>query len=210
MNKTYMWYLAELLLLFIGIPLIFYFELLPIPKLVALVMVAIGCILVLKFDSSYDLWTMFTWPGGRSPWIPIILKTTAVFIVIFLLVMVYQPDSLFSMPKEEPRVWALILLMYPLLSVIPQELIYRVYFFHRYKKIINGEGQLVWLSAFSFSFLHIVYDNWWAAALSFAGGLIFAQTYIRSRSLLWVSLEHVIYGYLIFTIGMGDYFYESM
>lgn len=210
MNKTHIWYLFELLLIFIGIPLAYYLDWLPVPKIVALLVVAAGCILVLKFDSAYDLNNLLAWPKMHFNWKTILLRSSVVAAVIFSLVMISQPDALFSLPKELPWVWSFVMLLYPVLSVIPQEVIYRVFFFERYRSVFKKDKQLVMVSAFSFAFLHIVYDNWWAVTLSFLGGLILSWTYQKSRSLWWVSLEHAIYGCLIFTIGMGNYFYESL
>ena len=41
------------------------------------------------------------------------------------------------------------------------------------------------------------------------GGWLFARRYQRTRSLLTVSVEHALYGVLIFTIGLGDLFYHA-
>ena len=59
----------------------------------------------------------------------------------------------------------------------------------------------------SFAFLHIVYDNVWAIALTLAGGVMFARTYHQKRSLYWVSIEHALYG-AEFTVGLANFFYE--
>jgi membrane protease YdiL (CAAX protease family) len=67
----------------------------------------------------------------------------------------------------------------------------------------------VLLSATAFAFVHIIYDNWWAVGLSFIAGLLFGTTYERTQSLFWVTVEHTIYGSLVFTLGMGNYFYEA-
>ncbi len=41
------------------------------------------------------------------------------------------------------------------------------------------------------------------------GGWLFADTYRQSRSLWLVCLEHALYGDLIFTIGLGTFFYHG-
>ncbi|NIR70804.1 MAG: hypothetical protein GWN62_33160 [Aliifodinibius sp.] len=65
------------------------------------------------------------------------------------------------------------------------------------------------MSALVFSFLHMVYGNWIAIGLSFGGGILFGLTYKRTQSLFWVTAEHVLYGWLVFTLGLGNYFYEG-
>jgi membrane protease YdiL (CAAX protease family) len=103
-----------------------------------------------------------------------------------------------------------VMLLYPLLSALPQELIYRAFFFQRYDRLFPSEQWLGITSAIAFSALHIIYDNWWAVGLSLIGGFIFVETYRKSKSLYWVSLEHAIYGCLVFTIGMGHFFYDAL
>ena len=66
-----------------------------------------------------------------------------------------------------------------------------------------------WLLALNvaiFGFAHIVFGNLWAPILSAAGGLLFATTYLKSRSLICAAFEHALWGTLIFTIGLGPLF----
>lgn len=111
----------------------------------------------------------------------------------------------FSLPLNSPSDWLLLLIAYPILSVLPQELIFRSYFFHRYKRILPNKNNRVLLSALVFALAHCVYDNWIAVALSFVGGLLFSYTYAHSRSLAVCVLEHSLWGLWMFTIGVGQY-----
>jgi hypothetical protein len=45
--------------------------------------------------------------------------------------------------------------------------------------------------------------------LTFFGGYLFAYTYAKTRSLLLVSIEHALYGCLLYTIGLGRFFYTG-
>ena len=111
----------------------------------------------------------------------------------------------FALPLHSPLDWLMLLLAYPILSVLPQELIFRSYFFHRYKRILPSKNKRIILSAVVFALAHCVYDNWVAVALSFVGGLLFAYTYAHSRSLAVCVLEHSLWGLWMFTIGVGSY-----
>jgi membrane protease YdiL (CAAX protease family) len=64
-------------------------------------------------------------------------------------------------------------------------------------------------SAAAFAFLHIIFRNWIAVALTFAGGLLFAARYAETDSLFTSSFEHTLYGCWLFTIGLGQYFYHG-
>jgi len=62
-------------------------------------------------------------------------------------------------------------------------------------------------NAVLFAFAHILFRNWVAVIGSFVAGLLWATTYLKSRSLLVVSIEHALYGNFVFTLGIGYYFY---
>lgn len=206
-NKIYL--LIECTVIYIGMPLVFYFNLLPAPKLAALLAFAILCVLVLWFHKELDFGQLLQ-PPETARYKQLIWRILAAALTILLLVMLVQPSNLFGFPREQPVVWMVVILLYPLLSAMPQELIYREYFFQRYKALFTSDRVRAFASAVAFSFLHIVYDNVWAVGLSLAGGLLLADTYLKTRSLYWVSVEHALYGCLIFTIGMGNYFYEPL
>ena len=201
---------AEFTALYIGVPVLFYFDLVPLQKIVALLLVTMLCVLVLWFDRRHDFGRLFTMPDDADG--PVLkelaLKGTAVALGVYILAFRFHPDGLFAFPSREPVIWMVVMLLYPLLSALPQELIYRAFFFERYEPLFRNEQVLGYASAVAFAFLHIVYDNGWALALSLLGGLLFAHTYRRTRSLFWVSVEHALYGCIIFTVGLGRYFYE--
>jgi len=93
-----------------------------------------------------------------------------------------------------------------LLSVIPQEILYRVFFFHRYRELFPGKGLLLFASTVVFSFVHIIYLNLVAVALTLAGGYFFSKTYQETDSFLLTVIEHSIYGCFLFALGLGSAF----
>ena len=125
--------------------------------------------------------------------------------VIYLL----SPDLLFSLIKTNLLLWLLVIIFYPLLSVYPQELIYRSFFFHRYRSLIPNEKQMLLTNALLFGFMHIVFHNWIAVILTTIAGYYFAYLYLHSKSLLYVSIIHAIYGILVFSLGLGQFFYHG-
>ena len=199
----------EYLLIFIGMPVVFYFDLVPIRKVVALLIVTLLCVLVLWADSSYDLKKLFYRPTSQKETTRLLVNILIVGGSITGLVLLIHPSTFLDMPTETPQIWLIVMALYPLLSALPQELVYREFFYQRYEEIFPTKWALLLMSAASFSFLHVVYDNQWAILISFVGGVMFARTYQRTRSLWWVSVEHAIYGALIFTLGMRQYFYEG-
>jgi hypothetical protein len=118
------------------------------------------------------------------------------------------PQGFMVLPRHNPLLWLLICVLYPLLSVYPQEVIYRFLFFEHSAHVLPGV-KAPWLLALNvalFGFAHIVFGNVWAPVLSAAGGLLFASTYLKSRSVMCAAFEHALWGILIFTIGLGPLF----
>ena len=135
----------------------------------------------------------------------------AIFLVLLgLAVRFFAPDLLFSFVKRAPWFWALVMLAYPLVSVYPQELLYRAFFFHRYQPLVRFwldpcSLPARWPSDSSTLFSEIGC----AVALCVAGGLLFAFTYQHSGSLLLTCIDHALFGNFIFTIGLGRFFYHG-
>jgi len=119
------------------------------------------------------------------------------------------PEKLFDFARREPLTWVLVMLLYPLVSVVVQEIIFRHFFYHRYRRFFKSTAYFILANAAVFSYAHIVFLNPVSLFFTFLGGIIFSITYLRSRSLLLVSLEHALYGDLIFTIGLGSFFYHG-
>jgi hypothetical protein len=120
------------------------------------------------------------------------------------------PGSYLGFPKRAPRLWLIIMVLYPLVSVVAQEVIYRVFFFHRYKPLFGDHALLmILLNGALFAFGHIMFRNSISIWVSLAGGLLFAWRYHRTGSFWAVFLEHSLYGNLIFTAGLGQFFFTG-
>jgi len=102
--------------------------------------------------------------------------------------------------------WIVILFVYSLLSVYPQELVYRAFFFQRYQSLFRNDKLFIFINAIIFSLGHLFFKNSLVIVLTFLGGLLFAFTFNKTKSTLLVSIEHAIYGCWLFTVGMGTMF----
>ncbi len=117
---------------------------------------------------------------------------------------VYASEDLFRVVLNQPLLWLGISLFYVLFSVIPQEVIYRHFFFARYQALVTNRAAFVLLNASLFSLAHLMFENLLVLALTFVGGILFALTYQRKRSLILVCLEHSLYGLWLYTLGLGQ------
>ena len=161
---------------------------------------------LLLLDRTFDRRELVRFPS-RGQWKPMLLRFTVCSIALALILALFEPHRLLELPRNRPGLWGIIMVAYPVLSVLPQELAFRSLFHHRYAQLFPTERQLIGASALAFGFAHIIMHNAWAVAFCTVGGIIFGRTYARTRSLPGVCIEHALYGCFIFTIGWGWYFY---
>jgi len=112
-------------------------------------------------------------------------------------------------PEEYPWLWVSIMVGYPLLSVWPQEVVFRAFLFHRYRGLFPSQRLQCLVSALTFGGAHAFIGDWVVVALCTAGGWMSARTYAKSLSVLASALEHALWGNALFTIGLGWYFYTG-
>ena len=96
--------------------------------------------------------------------------------------------------------------IYIVFSVIPQELIYRSFFVKRYRNFIKNKKVFIILNSILFSFAHIWFQSWVVLIFTFIGSLFFIDTYLKTRSIWLVILEHSLYGVWLYTVGYGALF----
>ena len=197
--------IAELICLFVLVPLAFYFDFIPLPKFVPLLIVFIYALVFLLRSKTFSR-KEFGLNGYRS-WPGLILRVVAATIVIVVFSYYLLPDKFLIMPREQPLMWAMIMIFYPVWSAFTQEVIYRTYFFHRYGAAIPNEKVLALVNGLLFGFLHIIFRNWVAVIGATLMGLLWAFSYLKHRSLLVVSIEHSIVGDMLYTFGLGYFFY---
>jgi membrane protease YdiL (CAAX protease family) len=202
--------ILELLVLYVGLPAALLARVVPRVPIVVLVVSTAGCLALLLHDPTFD--TVHLWNAqGALAFAPAVVVELGVFSALVVGAVAWGvPDHLFDLVRRAPRLWALVMVLYPLLSVYPQEVVYRAFFVHRYAVVLPDERARVVASAVLFAFGHVFFPRPWVAmSLTFLGGLLFAYHYEQSRSLLLVSVEHAVFGQLIFTVGLGRYFYAG-
>ena len=133
-----------------------------------------------------------------------LIKLIAIAIITSLYMWFVDKENLYVVILNKPLLWVMILFIYSFFSVYPQELIYRTFFFQRYKFLFKNERLFIFINAILFSLAHIFFKNALVMVLTFLGGILFAVTYKKTQSTLLVTIEHAIYGSWLFTVGMGD------
>ncbi len=215
----------ELLLLFVAGPLVMWaavhghlasFDLpflhgRPVPLFFALLPVLVVVLALLILDPTFRLRRELTRGFG---W-----RTTITIAAIFIFLgggVAYwvadnKPDWFLEFPTNRPNVYWKIMALYPMGSVVAQEIVYRTFYFHRYGPLF---GSWLWLgvvlNAALFGFCHIVVGSTFAIAATTAGGLLLATRYATTRSFWAVFIEHTLWGWLVFTVGLGRFFFTGV
>jgi membrane protease YdiL (CAAX protease family) len=196
--------IAELVVLFIGLPIIYLFDFLPgLWKMIPLLIFISYCLVILIKAEKLSAEDLKLKGVRKKDWIKLLIFPSLLFLLLFLLF----PDNILS-DYNNPKV-LLAIIAYPIFSSLPQEVIYRKFFYFRYSDLIRNKYLLIILNAVLFSFAHIYFQNYIALVLTLLGGLVFSLTYFKSKSLLFVSIEHSIYGLALLCSSMNQFFYKE-
>lgn len=205
-------YLAvEFVVLFVGLPILLFTKRHALDGMIAptLILLATGCTLLLWYDRAFDrtrLWNRARFKRRLGRAVSIFIPGAATVVVALG---IFRPDLLLTFPQVYPKVWIVIMVTYPFVSVYPQEVIFRAFLFHRYDAIFPKNWSKIVASGAAFGLAHIVFANWVAPLMTAASGVWFARTYSRTGSTLQVSIEHGLWGCFAFTIGLGWYVYSG-
>jgi uncharacterized protein len=199
----------EFVAFFVVPPLLIFLHIVPNLPIPYLLLAAVAGFLILRGNPALRSATLFSWRGILPQLLPVLWRDAILLILLGLAVRIFAPEFLFALVRRQPLFWALIMLLYPLLSVCPQEFLYRTFFFQRYQPLFGSGRGMIAASSLAFSFVHIIFGNWLAIGLCCLGGLLFSLTYQRSGSLLLASIDHALFGNFIFTIGLGQFFHHG-
>ena len=207
-RKILLW--AEFLLLFVGIPLLLAFGLSPRVMWTLLAGSFVLGLGLLALTPGVKLGELARGPLVGS-WRGLLGFVALTGGTVYLLTWSLLPGALWWMPTRMPDLWIMIMAFYPLLSALPQEAVFRVLFFRRYGDLFASRAVAVAVNGAVFALAHLFLWNWVALALTFAGGVLFSWAYLggRGRNFWYPVLLHAIAGWLIFTIGLGRFFYHG-
>lgn len=207
-RKLFIW--VEFVLLFFGIPLLIWLDRDFIHPSIIILPVLLFIFLVLRRTTDFRWKELFRWkiPGSM------LTRNALVLLACTLLTLGYvyffDRQNLFNLPRAHPWIFVAMCFFYPVVSAFGQEIIYRTFLFRRYSGIFPREWQFVLASGITFSFLHVVYYDPVSMILTFICGIYFARVYQLTRSVLFTSVLHGLFGIMIFGIGLGQYFWLDM
>ena len=207
--RRHAYLVLEFTAVFWGLPTAYVLGWIHLDRMVLLWILSAACLGVLLCDFRFEkrrFWKISLWKR----------QVLRIALVLFLAVSLFgmyvawqMPGLLFRLPREHPRLWALVLILYPTLSVYPQGIIYRAFLFHRYRTVFGDGWEMILVSALSFGYVHIVYMNPATVVLTLIGGLFFAKTYAETQSLMLSGIEHALYGSCLFTVGLWEILFSE-
>lgn len=198
---------AEFLTLYVILPAAYAAGIFHFPKIPMLAGVSLYCFLILRHNGGISFKREMNLSMLRPALPGLLFRAGLVALGTLAVTALFLPEHLFSFPSQRPSIWLMVMFLYPLLSAFPQEFIYRAFMAKRYKRLFGKRTLLV--SALAFGFLHIIYLNAVAVLLSVVAGLLFARVYRKTNSLTAATVEHALYGCIIFTVGLGKFFYSN-
>lgn len=208
-----LWLVGELCLLFIAAPLAMrqavHGE--HVPLFLALLPVLAIALVLLAADPTFRLRREFVRGFGGMTLLSILGLIVIAGGGVAYWVSETHPTWFLEFPRTRPDTYLRIMLLYPLASVAAQELVYRTFYFHRYGVLF---GASIWfgvlLNGLLFGFGHIVIGSPFAMVTTAITGLLLAVRYAFTRSYWAVFLEHTLWGWLVFTVGLGRYFFTGV
>jgi len=195
--------LIEFFIIFIVLPVSFA---IPYPVILKFILGIIGFVYViyvlLKIENNrFKIAPNLNW---KRFWAETSIKLLIIAILTSVFVWFTDRGMFFDVVINKPLLWLVILIVYSLFSVYPQELVYRTLYFQRYEQLFKSKKLFIFINAIVFSLAHTMFRNPLVHIITFLGGILFALTYYKTKSTLLVSIEHAIYGSWLFTVGMGN------
>lgn len=197
---------AEFFLLYLGVPMILAFALPPTAMFSVLGTAALVGLVLLHRTPGFE-WRDLV--AGRVPWRAVLVGTLISAAATVGLTLWLFPQNLFFLPRQVPGLWLMIMALYPLVSALPQELVFRPLFFRRYGRLFPQRDLALVVNATVFSLAHVMYRDPLVLALTFIGGWVFAWIYAVRGSFIGAVLLHALAGCLVFTSGLGVLFYSG-
>ncbi|MGD1927075.1 MAG: CPBP family intramembrane glutamic endopeptidase [Paracoccaceae bacterium] len=203
---------TEFLALFIGVPVLMavFFEFIQANRLL------FAAVWALAGVAAFLLWRTPGWSFRKllagpvlSEWRFVLAFSLLTGVTCTAFVFAINPDLFLIFPRFRPELWIFVIIAYPLLSAWPQEVIYRSLFFERYSSLFPGHWALIIANGAVFGFGHLFYMNWITISMTAVGGAVMGWAYLRHRSMPLAWLLHAIAGNVVFTMGLGQFFYSG-
>ncbi len=205
-SKTLLW--IEFVALFVGAPLLITatFGILPLLPIIAAF--AGLSLILLQFTPGWE-WRRLLRGPVFGEWRILLLYFAVTLALSLTIVFTLIPERFLELPTHRPDLWLTILVLYPIFSAFPQEIIFRTLFFERYGRLFPNPVVAIIANGVAFALGHLFFNSWVTIGMTGVGGAIMGWAYLRNRSIGLPWALHSIAGQIIFTVGLGVYFYHG-
>ncbi|MGF1501267.1 MAG: CPBP family intramembrane glutamic endopeptidase [Paracoccaceae bacterium] len=199
---------AEMLVLFVGVPVLMLVFFGHYPLFGALLFLAAIAAGLLQVTPGFSFGELLRGPllGEWRLILAFALLTAASTAALAIWLV---PWRFLAMPTERTGLWLMIMIAYPIASVLPQELIYRPLFFRRYGALWGGPALRVIANGALFAVGHLFYQNPVAILCTLGAGILIGAAYERTGSFPLAVVLHALAGQIMFTMGLGVFFYHG-
>ena len=199
---------CEFVALFVGAPLLITatFGALPLLPIIA-AFAGLSCIL-LQITPGWR-WKYLLRGPVLGEWRVLAIYSIVTLAVSLAIVFALIPHRFLELPTHRTALWLMIMVLYPVFSAFPQEIIFRTLFFERYGRLFPNAAIAIAMNGAAFALGHLFFDNWVTISMTGFGGAIMGWAYLRHRAIGLPWLLHSIAGQIIFTVGLGVYFYHG-
>ncbi len=205
-GRTRLW--VEFTAIYVASPIALYFFLPYVNLYAAIATTMLIGLVLLHFTDGFRWRSLWDLSSLRGAWGEILWMSALTAVVLGALTLWLVPERFLIMPRERPQMWLAILALYPWFSVLGQEIIFRPLFFIRYGGLFASERVRILVNALVFGAAHLFFQNWIAPLATFFGGILMARLYVRHQFPA-VFILHWIAGGLVFTFGLGLFFYHG-
>ena len=119
---------SELIILFLGIPLVLLIARINVQILITVILSCLAVCLYLKFNKIKIINYHSKNPQNLKY---ILYRIVFVSFLILSFSFLYDQENFLSFSKENFNIYILVMILYPFLSALPQEVLYRRFFFER-------------------------------------------------------------------------------
>ena len=155
-------YFIELILIFIGLPILFLFDFIPgLLKGIPLLALFLYCLLVLYKSKEFD---RVDWKFQNIKVVDY-LKLLVFPLFLFSTLFVFFPEMVTADFQNSKVVVAII--CYPLFSSLPQEIIYRKFFYTRYSGLFGNKVLIVLINGLLFFLCSHIFPKLYSTNIDF-------------------------------------------
>ena len=197
--------LIELIIITLLIPLIIVFLNLQIYVILFLIVTCFFICLFKKEDLKKILLSK-----NENDYKKLIFRDLSLFMFLILFLDLLGEVKLIFFDLKNFHYLILLSLIYLIFSVIPQEIIFRYYFFTRYENVFKNKYILIITNSLIFSIFHVIYLDIKIIFITFIGSILLSSNYVQSKSLILVILQHFFFAQILLTLGFLNNFELSL